>query len=83
MLWVAFVRQEISVAKVENCWLQDSYPTVPPATMITHIQVILFACPYRMHRGYAGVRLSPVIEAVGVTRIGDIACYSDCLDHKA
>ena len=25
----------MSVAKVENCWLQDSYPKVPP-TMITH-----------------------------------------------
>ena len=36
-----------------------------------------------MHRGYAVVCLSPVIEAVGVTSIWGNACNSDCLDHRA
>ena len=36
-LWVDCVFPQMTVAKVGNCWLQDSYPTVPPI-MITHIR---------------------------------------------
>ena len=36
-LWVDSVCPQMTVAKVENCWLYDSYPPVPPP-MISHMQ---------------------------------------------
>ena len=39
-LWVNSVCPQMTVAKVENCWLYDSYPPVPPP-MISHMQYAL------------------------------------------
>ena len=45
MLWVDCVCPQMSVAKVKNCWLQDSYPTVTPI-MITPLQYVFRQANY-------------------------------------